>query len=42
MKSDFSEIIRVQLSYPTSSSDSTLRQLVCDRDWRPPAEARST
>ena len=37
VKSDFSEIIRVQLSYPSSSSDSTLRQMVCNRDWRPTA-----
>jgi hypothetical protein len=29
----------VQLSYPTSSSDSTLRQMVFDRDWRPPVNA---
>jgi hypothetical protein len=34
VKSDFSEIIRHQLSYPWSSSDSTLRQMVCNRDWR--------
>ncbi len=36
VKSDFSEIIRRQLTYPASPSDSTLRQMVCDRDWRPP------
>ena len=41
VKSDFSEIIRVQLSYPTSSGDSTLRQMVCDRDWRPPAASET-
>ncbi len=36
VKSDFSEIVRVPVSYPVSPADSTLRRLVCDRDWRPP------
>jgi hypothetical protein len=35
VKSDFSKILRVQLSYPTAPGDSTLRRMVCDRDWRP-------
>ncbi len=34
VKSDFSKIIRKQVTYPTRSGDSTLRQMVCDRDWR--------
>lgn len=37
VKSDFSEILRVQLSYPVKDGDSTLRRMVCDRDWVPPA-----
>jgi len=37
VKSDFSEILRVQLSYPVKEGDSTLRRMVCDRDWLPPA-----
>lgn len=35
VKSDFSEIIRVQLSYPWSRDEPLLRQLVCCRDWTP-------
>jgi len=42
VKSDFSEILRVQLSYPTGASDSTLRKMVCDRDWLPPAPGSHT
>lgn len=38
VKSDFSEILRVQLSYPVKESDSTLRKMVCDRDWVPRAD----
>ena len=37
VKSDFSEIIRVQLGYPAREGDSTLRKMVCDRDWVPGA-----
>ena len=36
VKSDFSEIFRTQLSYPAADGDSTLRRMVCDRDWIPP------
>lgn len=36
VKSDFSEILRLQLSYPVNEGDSTLRRMVCDRDWLPP------
>ncbi len=37
VKSDFSKIIRTQITYPTRSGDSKLRKMVCDRDWRPAA-----
>ena len=39
VKSDFSEILRVQLGYPAGENASTLRRLVCDRDFAeaPPA-----
>jgi hypothetical protein len=37
VKSDFSEIFRTQISYPVAETDSTLRKMICDRDWRPPA-----
>jgi hypothetical protein len=39
VKSDFSEILRVQLTTPFNEGDSTLRKLLCDRDFRaePPA-----
>lgn len=35
VKSDFSEILRVQLSYPVTGGDSRLRRMVCDRNWTP-------
>jgi len=35
VKSDFSEILRVQQTFPTQPGDSLLRRVVCDRDWLP-------
>lgn len=35
VKSDLSKILRIQLSYPAQPGDSTLRRMVCDRDWQP-------
>lgn len=40
VKSDFSEILRVQLSYPVADGDSALRRMVCDRDWLPSGTIR--
>jgi hypothetical protein len=34
VKSDFSEILRVQQTHPVREGDSTLRKLLCDRDFR--------
>jgi hypothetical protein len=40
VKSDFSEILRLQQSFPVRDGDSTLRRLLCDRDFREEPAAR--
>jgi hypothetical protein len=40
VKSDFSEILRIQQTFPVRDGDSTLRRMMCDRDFAdepPPA-----
>jgi hypothetical protein len=39
IKSDFSKIIRTKVKYPISPTDSTLRRMLCDREWFPPGIA---
>jgi len=36
VKSDFSKIVRTKVAYPSRPEDSTLRRMLCDRDWTPP------
>jgi hypothetical protein len=36
VKSDFSKIIRKKVGYPIRPGDSTLRRMLCDREWTPP------
>lgn len=35
VKSDFSKVIRTKVSYPIREEDSTLRRMLCDREWTP-------
>jgi hypothetical protein len=36
VKSDFSKILRTKEAYPARTDDSTLRRMLCDREWVPP------
>jgi hypothetical protein len=36
VKSDFSKVVRAKVAYPSGPEDSTLRRMLCDREWTPP------
>lgn len=38
VKSDFSKIVRTKVDYPVRPTDSTLRRMLCDREWMPAGE----
>ena len=35
VKSDFSKVVRTKVAYPSPPGDSTLRRMLCDREWTP-------
>jgi hypothetical protein len=39
VKSDFSKVVRTKVAYPTRPDDSTLRRMLCDREWVPAGTA---